>query len=312
MSTTATPGMEKKRKTPDASSEEDEKRLPLHHMISREGVGLMFYIGGSDGKIALCQDRGCTYANDRALKKLEKQKDEPGYVPLEEREELYRVYGGNGAHLGYPEMETLKFGESSWTVPGLHVFPQFISLLEEKGFLSYLYDTWENPRYQRSNAVREDSIQYGICFRWFKGDPLFTDEAPPIPPWLRETVRRVQDMGRFQLPINQVVVGSFDRGDETEPYVEDANAYGPQVAVLILNHAAPLYFESEKSRQRFSVDAPQRSLLTMSEKACYKWKRSWPMITDRKARITVKFCHVFPDQVERTPAKIHSKVIRLK
>ena len=308
MSTTATPGMEKKRKTPDASSEEDEKRLPLHHMIAREGVGLMFYIGGSDGKIALCQDRGCAYANDRALKKLEKHKDESGYVPLEEREELYRVYGANGAHWSYPEMETLKFGESIWTVPGLHVVPEFISLLEEKGFLSYLSDTWDKPSDQRPSGVSDNSIQYGVYFRWFKGIiPLFTDEAPPIPPWLRETVRRVQDMGKFQLSINQVVVGSSN----AEPYVEDADTYGPQVAVLILNDATTFYFESEKRQQRFSVDAPQRSLLTMSENACFKWKRSCPMFTDRKAH-TVTFRHVFPDQVERTPAKIHSKVIRLK
>ncbi len=176
-------------------------------------------------------------------------------------------------------------------IPGLCVYPEWISDIEERGLLSYFYDD-EEEKLVWNDTIGRRTIQYGYRYKY--DTKTLEKDVPGIPIWLAPLANRVQtecDLYCANLSIsagrlNQVIVNEYTKGQAIGPHIDNPRFFGPVVVTLTLGESVPVRFG--RLRSEVHVPAPRRSMMVLAGDSRYRWTHSLRM--DKEGtRVSVTF-----------------------
>lgn len=185
--------------------------------------------------------------------------------------------------------------------PGLRVMSDFVSVADERELLDHVdnehSDAWLPDL---SRRVQHYGYKYDYKSRRItRGMAL-----GPLPDWLREVARQVEQVGEFDRTPDQVIVNEYEPGQGIAPHVDCEPCFGPIVATLSLGSQVEMRLRRKDPSVEQTCVLPSRSLAVLSGPARYEWtheiaKRKSDVIngirTPRSRRVSLTFRTVNAD-----------------
>ena len=181
-----------------------------------------------------------------------------------------------------------KFQNAS-RLPGLHIFPDFVSPEEEAQLIQSIEQT--RPPFRISNwNGKHWNKEWGTKIRFIgtKDAANGIDDASqsvPLPPFLQLISDRFTN-GDY-LPTaafvpnncNAIKYQATARGHYLGPHVDDRNLSGILLANISLLSNCTMVYVHERTQERVDVHLPRRSLQVVTGESRYSWKHSIPLNT---------------------------------
>jgi alkylated DNA repair dioxygenase AlkB len=152
-------------------------------------------------------------------------------------------------------------------IPGLKLIQDYIDPDEEASLAEAIDRLPWDTRWQR--RIQPYGSAYG----------KLGHDAPPLPAWGRQLMRRLYQDGIGSEPFDQMLVNEYQPGQGIALH-RDYEPYGRTVASLSLLSACVMDFRRRSDKQRERLLLPARSLLVLSDEARYDWEHG---IARRKA-----------------------------
>eukprot|EP00750_Incisomonas_marina_P019698 INCI3608.3.p1 GENE.INCI3608.3~~INCI3608.3.p1 ORF type:complete len:695 (+),score=92.55 INCI3608.3:36-2087(+) len=153
-------------------------------------------------------------------------------------------------------------------VPGLHVFPDFITEEEERALLDDIDSrSWHQTLQRRVQ-------HYGYIFNYATNLPD-TEGAPPIPSSFDQVIQRVAHTGlAHRNGIDQVTVNEYQPGQGIAAHVDTETAFEDGLFSLALESAVTFSLRHPDGVTRRLVFQEPRTLIALTGDARYIWKHA--------------------------------------
>lgn len=185
-------------------------------------------------------------------------------------------------------------------VPGLLIYPEFISADTEKELLSEVDgQTWMVDYARR--------LQY-YGFRNELEEPYQLISIPlQIPPLIYKLSKEIVDKKLLHYQPDQVIINEYIPGEGIRPH-KDRNYYENQICGVNLGSSCVMRFIRGKNLETIDVQIPRRSLYIMQDDARKKWSHGIPprkkdifdgAVQHRDRRVSITYRKVRPGQVHK-------------
>jgi alkylated DNA repair dioxygenase AlkB len=151
-------------------------------------------------------------------------------------------------------------------IPGLALYPDFISHAEEGDLLGILdAQAWRGDLQRR---VQHYGYRYDYKARQVTPD-LYLG---PLPSWLQDLAERLAHSGFFSDLPDQVIVNEYLPGQGIAPHIDCVPCFGGVIASLSLGSDVVMDFGRPEGSEKISHHLPARSLVVMTGPARYHWQ----------------------------------------
>jgi alkylated DNA repair dioxygenase AlkB len=155
-------------------------------------------------------------------------------------------------------------------IPGLTYTPDYITPDEETRLLKQIdQQPW-------SSDLRRRVQHYGYRYD-YKARMITPDmQAAPLPPWLQELARRLQQDGSTPTLPDQVIVNEYLPGQGIADHIDCVPCFGDGILSLSLGSGCEMRFTEQTTRTQVLLWLAPRSLLLLQAAARYEWQHGIP------------------------------------
>lgn len=185
-------------------------------------------------------------------------------------------------------------------IPGLSLYPDFISETDEKELLNEIDSQIWMVDYSRR-------LQY-YGFRNELEEPYELISIPlPIPEKMYRLSEQLTEKGLIDLQPDQVIINEYIPGEGIRPH-KDRNYYENQICGVNLGSSCIMRFIRGKKLEVIDIEIPRRSLYIMQDDARKKWTHGIPprkkdningMISNRERRVSITYRKVKLSKVNK-------------
>ena len=167
------------------------------------------------------------------------------------------------------------------TIPGLFLFPDFISDKEEKNLLTKIDEQ------EWCLDLKRRTQHYGFKYDYTKKRINDSMRAQDIPEWMHPIQKLVTPL--FDKEPDQIIVNEYEPGQGISPHVDCVPCFGPVIASLTLQSPTLMDLRVRYSRKTdFTIQLTPRSLLLLEREARFDFAHSIPRQEDTR-RVSVTF-----------------------
>jgi alkylated DNA repair dioxygenase AlkB len=155
-------------------------------------------------------------------------------------------------------------------IPGLTSIPNYITPDEETCLLKQIdQQSWSSDLQRR---VQHYGYRYDYKARMITPDM----QAAPLPPWLQELARRLQQDGSTPTLPDQVIVNEYLPGQGIADHIDCVPCFGDGILSLSLESGCEMRFTEQTTRVQVPLWLAPRSLLLLQGAARYQWQHGIP------------------------------------
>lgn len=189
--------------------------------------------------------------------------------------------------------------ELAEVIPGLELYPNFITEKEEKELIKFI----DNSPWLNDLKRRVQHYGYKYDYRARKIDNSFY--LGELPNWCKVLYQKMIDKNIIDFVPDQAIINEYEIGQGISSHIDCEPCFGDTIISLSLNSSCVINFEKHlNSKHKIGIFVEPKTLLVMKKESRFDWFHGIPQrksdkfnneITKRERRISITFRKVITE-----------------